>query len=340
MLFPFKYINHTVENLHSYIEHTILEVCCKPDGDFHVGKLHPDFIDIVEEVSKNEKDYLKKPIETIYNICLKLSKQNLQKLRDAFTINNAIEQLCKGEVKPILYKEITKIDEILSKELSQWGADLYNHVLGLSSFHSRNGQLMDYYKEFMRANAKGICPFCGLHDLKSDLLSKKEAYDHFFPKGKYPFNTVNFRNLVPACNTCNSSYKGVKDPIKNGTKRAYYPLSSQNLNINITVKITSIDFDNPKKNIVNLSITSIQQEEEEISTWKELYGIEERYNDKCCSDDSNHWIEHSRQYENYGYNLKEHLHNEIQNRKKFPFKDTNFLRVPFLEECMLIGVFG
>jgi hypothetical protein len=70
MLFSLKYVSHSVENLHEYIKHTIQEVCCKPNGTFSVNKLHPDFQAIVEAVSKNKNDYLKKPIEDIYNICL------------------------------------------------------------------------------------------------------------------------------------------------------------------------------------------------------------------------------------------------------------------------------
>ncbi len=28
-------------------------------------------------------------------------------------------------------------------------------------------------------------------------MSNPEAYDHYLPKSLYPFNSINFRNLVP-----------------------------------------------------------------------------------------------------------------------------------------------
>ncbi|MBB3838177.1 hypothetical protein FHS57_002182 [Runella defluvii] len=337
MLFPLKYVAHTVENLHSYVEHTILEVCCKPNGSFSVDKLHPNFQAIVEEVAQNDNDYLKKPIKVIYNICKKLDASQLQKLRDAFTANNAIEELCKGETSPVLYDDINKIDKRLSSILKQWGKDLYNHVLILTSYSSRNGELKDYYKEFMRQNSKGICPFCGLNDLKSDLLSKRDAYDHFLPKDKYPFNTVNFHNLIPICNTCNSSYKGAKDPINKGTNRAFYPFSTTNPIFEITIKITSLDFNNPKNNIVDIGFASTQPSE--VDAWRATYGIDERYNDKCRSDDAQYWIDQVLELKNYGFDILEYFPTYIANRKRMPHLEKNFLRIPFLEECMTIGIF-
>ncbi len=338
MLFSLKYVTHTVENLHKYIEHTILEVCCKPNGAFAVNKLHPDFQAIVEEVSKNQNDYLKKPIEAIYIICQKLTVADLQQLADAFKANNAIEELCEGKIKPVLYEDIEKIDKPLSDELKQWGKDLYNHVLSLAPFTSRNGQLMDYYKDFMVANANGVCPFCGLSDLKSDLLSKREAYDHYFPKDKYPFNTVNFKNLVPACYTCNSSYKLIKDPINKGKQKAFYPFSTAKPTFEIKVKIASIDFEDPKKNVVSINFSSTQQSE--VDAWRTTYGIDERYDDKCRSDDSKYWLEKIRESRNHGYDMISYLDLEIRIGKMFPFKDKNFLRVPFLEDCINYGIFS
>jgi hypothetical protein len=223
MLFSLKYVSHSVENLHEYIKHTIQEVCCKPNGTFSVNKLHPDFQAIVEAVSKNKNDYLKKPIEDIYNICLTLDVTQLQLISNAFSINNAIEDLCEGRLKPFLYEDIEKISVPLSEMLKQFCKDLFNHVLKLKSYSSTNGEIDEHYDKFMIENSIGVCPFCGLSDLKSDILSKRDAYDHYLPKNNYPFNTVNFKNLIPVCNTCNSSYKLVNDPIAKGNRTAFYP---------------------------------------------------------------------------------------------------------------------
>jgi hypothetical protein len=345
MLFNLKYVNHPVENLHTFIEHTVFDVWCKPSGVFNISMLHKDFMPIVEEVSKNKNDYLKQPIEEIYNICQLLKKTELEFLKAAFKQNNAIEELCIGTIKPILYADIVnKIDvklpphQKLSPILKDFCKNLYNHVLKLKSFSSRNGELDEYYDAFMVENNVGVCPFCGLSDLKSDLLSKRDAYDHYLPKDSYPFNTVNFKNLVPACNTCNSPYKQAIDPIDGGNRLAYFPFSKNKPNFEIKLNINSIDFEDPKKNNLSLTINSAQQSE--VEAWRETYGINERYSDKCKSADSKYWIEQVRELVNYGLDIKGYFPTYIFNRKQTPFLEKNFLRVPFLEECMTIGIFG
>ena len=61
--------------------------------------------------------------------------------------------------------------------------------------------------------------------MKGTHHSKREAYDHYLPKVLYPFNSINFRNLAPACHECNSTYKLGKDPAHNpaGRRKAFNP---------------------------------------------------------------------------------------------------------------------
>src|ERR1035441_1462629 len=54
-----------------------------------------------------------------------------------------------------------------------------------------------HYKAFVTENKEGKCPYCGCGDIKGVHHSRRDAYDHFLPKGTYPFNSVNFRNLAP-----------------------------------------------------------------------------------------------------------------------------------------------
>lgn len=44
-----------------------------------------------------------------------------------------------------------------------------------------------------------ICQPCDINGVHH---TKREAYDHYRPKPLYPFNSVNFRNLAPACHEC------------------------------------------------------------------------------------------------------------------------------------------
>ncbi|RLD89272.1 MAG: hypothetical protein DRJ09_06835 [Bacteroidetes bacterium] len=83
-----------------------------------------------------------------------------------------------------------------------------------------------HYKEFMKSNTEGICPFCGIHTIKENNHKYREVYDHYIPKAIYPFVSLNFKNLAPMCQECNSTYKGTKVPIEDDNKKrklAFYP---------------------------------------------------------------------------------------------------------------------
>lgn len=67
----------------------------------------------------------------------------------------------------------------------------------------------------MRAILENVkyCPYCNaemVYSIERDAQAKdlKSAFDHFFPKGRYPFLAVSLYNLIPSCHRCNSDFKG------------------------------------------------------------------------------------------------------------------------------------
>lgn len=66
------------------------------------------------------------------------------------------------------------------------------------------------------------CPYCNAetvyaykikvsHGQKGNATSLKlvkSAFDHYFPKARYPFFAISLYNLIPACTRCNSGFKG------------------------------------------------------------------------------------------------------------------------------------
>ena len=66
------------------------------------------------------------------------------------------------------------------------------------------------------------CPYCNAetvyaykikvsHGQKGNAMSLKlvkSAFDHYFPKARYPFFAISLYNLIPACTRCNSGFKG------------------------------------------------------------------------------------------------------------------------------------
>jgi hypothetical protein len=193
------------------------------------------------------------------------------------------------------------------------------------------------------------CPYCGFGDIKGVHHSKREAYDHFLPKGTYPFNSVNFHNLAPMCHDCNSSYKLKLDPIKHidpvtrknngGRRRAFYSYGNVNPGINISVAIKTKDVTNLAPDQIDLQLTA-QGRAEEVEAWKDVFGIEERYRAKCCGEnDGKGWLSRVRdECQNYNLTPQQMLIAEIRSAENRPWADSNFLKKPFLEACNKIGI--
>lgn len=58
-----------------------------------------------------------------------------------------------------------------------------------------------------------FCPYCNAETVyafevqKSGVKLIKSAFDHFFPRARYPFFGLSLYNLIPACTRCNSALK-------------------------------------------------------------------------------------------------------------------------------------
>ncbi len=79
---------------------------------------------------------------------------------------------------------------------------------------------------------------------------------------------------------------------------------------------------------------------DEIETWKDVYGIEERYKAKCCAEnDGRYWLEQARgEWNEHGYDPAEFLTTLARQTQSRPYADCNFLKKPFLDACRQVGV--
>lgn len=80
---------------------------------------------------------------------------------------------------------------------------------------------------------------------------------------------------------------------------------------------------------------------EEIDTWKDVYGIEERYKAKFCGvNDGKYWLTQVLdEWQEDGRSPAEFLAALARQAKSRPYADCNFLKKPFLEACRDIGIF-
>jgi hypothetical protein len=338
VLFTYHNIDHTIDKLHEFLEDTVLKVWCNPRGTFKVEKLHKDFQPIVLKISKNKNDYLLKPIKSIYNIFKdKLTPEERQKVADAFLANNQIEQLCKGDVAPVRYDDIEVINPRLAKLLKSFCENLYNHVLSKAAFRNQYEDLKAYYKKFIASNEPRRCPFCGINRLPSKRSSYRGAFDHYLPKSETPFNSVNTKNLVVACDECNEKCKKAQIPCLDdghSPRPAFFPFSKTAPQIEFKVKHLALVPMDADKNEVELEICSQEGCDEEVQTWRTLYKLDERYDNIFRSDDVESWLKQAEAVMNYPEGLDKHL----SGLNEDPLFECNFLRVPFLEACLKEGI--
>lgn len=356
MLFNYKYKTHSIERFQIYLDHLVKHVWCKPRGIFTLSKLHPELRDIIVEISYDDRigDWLHGPIKDIYNIFrTKLTVAQRKQVVKWYDNNNSIRALCAcdSRVVPATYKDIKALNTELEVKLKAFCKSLFTDVIKLKAVTSRIGSVDDHYENaFLKHNTTGKCPYCGFGDIKGQYHNTREAYDHYLPKGTYPFNSMNFRNLAPMCHDCNSSYKLVKDPtwhidpLHKSTagfrRKAFYSYATKPSGISIGVTLKSSDIAKLGPGAINLHITASGRAEE-VETWKEVFGIEERYKAICCEEnDGKVWLERILiQHTKYRLTKRQMLTAELATAEEDPWSDANFLKKPFLKACDQAGIF-
>lgn len=153
----------------------------------------------------------------------------------------------KIDVKDVLVGDVPTLQcivEVLNGQLPDgkfYRKKKVNQSLREQHFTAINKKISEVvdYNGFMRITPKGrgdwcgrymagkvlrnvrYCPYCNAETIyafeygkKGELKSVRTAFDHYFPRGRYPLLGLALYNLIPACWRCNSSFKGDNVPSK------------------------------------------------------------------------------------------------------------------------------
>lgn len=357
MLFAYTYVPHQMEKMQEFIDFIFYEVWCKaPAGEkfgFDLFNCKPDLRDVVVTFhysDTRDAEFFNGHLERIYNLFSNLTAPQIKQLRSWYRANNDIEKVCENDptTSPIRYNDFSADLNRVGSELAAFFKKLYSHVDN-APLREKIGHIDDHYKNFMQINKAGKCPFCGINDLLGEYHSKREAYDHYLPKAIYPFNSINFKNLVPACHHCNSSYKTIKnpaytpkDPTQSGTRRAaFYPYTTAPHEIDIHIELNTLDVENlvPADIALTFGPAAVK---EKIETWKNVYGIEERYKAKLCAEnDGKYWLTQVLdEWKEDGREPAQFIGTVSRQARNKPFAECNFLKMPFLNACDKKGLFS
>lgn len=346
-----------MEKMQAFIERIFFDVwCMAPSSQYgiHLFDADADLYELMSHLVQKDLagkldgsgKYFYVAVNEIYQEFKSLSVAEIQEYTNHFNANNDIEQACSGSAtcKPVTFASLNASKQSLNQKLEDFFKNLYSSgFLDLKNTVGKIGSLTDYYKEFVKENDEGVCPFCGLLPIDGEFDPTREAFDHYLPKSKYPFNAINLKNLAPSCNKCNSGNKGGKDPLHDAAgnrRKAFYPFAAEPSEIDITVSIAHKNWNDLKSEDVVIDFGPISKADE-INTWKELFRVDQRYSAKCCNNNGGvGWI--SRVFDecqNYKLTPTEMLKAELETAAKTPWVETRFLKKAFLEGCEREGLF-
>lgn len=324
--------------LHDVVKHLVCEVWCKADEYDYTTKLSPELKRYAEAYP-----WVNEGVKNIYSECKtpKLTSDQRKVISEAFVTNNKIEELCNG-LKPV---PLNVLPDVVAKYMQPLLERFYKELLDRKIV---GGDKLKYYKRLQDENQFNECPCCGYMPFSSGDIGSREDYDHYLPKSKYPFASVNFKNLVPLCDKCNCDTKGANDPIENN-RLAFYPFRTNEIVINIQTKLantlTAKMYDvlvNGKEekwpDVKDITITVSGAENDQVKTWNEVFDIQNRYADRT-KQHTFIWLKrlkdlHRSNREKEGKStmtFKESLLETKENYKPDYFTEQNFLKIPFIQ---------
>jgi hypothetical protein len=307
MLFPYTYVPHQMEKMQTFIDFIFHKVWCNAptSGSFGLNLFdaNAELREVMEAFFYDDSKgayFFYGHVERIYGLFAALLPFDIHQFQRWYEGNNDLEKVCVNDsaVQLARYADFAAQYKDLGEQLASFFKGLYSQaLLDLTVLRQKIGDIDSHYKAFASTNALDKCPFCGLSDMLGENHTKREAYDHYLPKAIYPFNSINFKNLVPACHHCNSSYKGSKnlayipkDPTGGPVRRkVFYPFSALPHAIELQVTLDHADVEKLTPEDIGLTFGPAPITEQ-IETWKDVYGIEERYRAKLLSCDGKAWI--------------------------------------------------
>lgn len=337
MLRPYTLIYSKIHKVQSFVNHVMLDVVLRAPKlaapAFSAALVMPKYRMLIDDINA---DYVLIPLSDAYRICKRLTPQQLKILKKAVHNNNKIRALCDGNLQPVTYEEIRSIDEDLQKAIKAFCDYLYDKVLDLAPCYNQYEEVKGYYKKIIKRSS--VCRCCGINKVLTEFHTHRSALDHYLPRQHYPFNSINFKNLLPICDTCNSKYKLGEDPlmrIENKGKKtekkiktkAFYPFrrTAPDIAINIALKnVKSLKSLEPANLDIDIKCHGV---EEQVDTWDRLFGIKENYKAECCTDEMlAHFEEQYIADMNYGKSHEQYI--DLLSKNKYA--DGNFLKIPFL----------
>jgi len=193
-----------------------------------------------------------------------LTPTERQQIATCLTQQNRIDDLCSCAGDCVLLSQLPPASHAPIKNLFDYSFSLLAEI-GVRDRH---------YEAIYSGMNCHVCPFCGCEYFDAP-GAPREDLDHYLPKSRYPFASVNLRNLVPMGMRCNERYKLDADILRSadGTRRrAFDPYTEHNVEVRLngSVPFAGIDGRIPSWTI------QFEPDSPECTTWDEVFHVRER----------------------------------------------------------------
>lgn len=283
MIYTYRHLPHKIESFHQHIAHFFEQLFHhNPAAYDETLLLRADFISIVNQSPK----LLRGNLIEITRVYHELPDPDKAIMQTAFQVNNNIQTLCNDvHTNPIKFEAF---HENIRKLLKDFFTMLWDGYPQNQLVEDEFGTIQEHFTAFTnKSHQKAlICPFCGINKLKPSGGIHRDAYDHYIAKATYPFVSVNFQNLFPACHECNSDEKKAIDTLYDGTirRQTLFPYDITYNPEQLTVTITPAEPYNPVnlKTLLNeinwdYGITLAGGHDVRLAAWDGMYHIKRRY---------------------------------------------------------------
>ncbi|AQG80596.1 hypothetical protein [Spirosoma montaniterrae] len=301
MIYTYRYLNHSINQFHDNIAYFFEQLFALNLLAFDATVLFRDDFLLLIQSSK----VLLRRFETIVPTYHQLTNAEQALVQEAFRNNNDIETICQCGCHPYKYNDLPSG---IREPLKDLFMSLWEDYSQFKKVNSAYGTVKNHFDMFVSHNHQDalLCPFCGINILQPSEGLYRDAYDHFIPKAVYPFNSVNFKNLLPICYVCNSNAKRAKDvPFDDtGAQRAItYPYKNQPdryVEAHIQYESAYDQSDqtllSDTKTLWHVTLTESGSYTPEMDSWNAIYCIRKRYQDHIGQFERQWWKEMTKRY--------------------------------------------
>lgn len=318
--------NHPIFRYQTYLQHLVCDVWCNASEQQSCQCLLSDDFKIIYL----KREWVKKSVDEVYELCKPLSDIERAKIREAFLINNDIESLCESRVQPI---DLKSLPLVVTNNMKPVLIKFYNDLISAR-------EKLDYYNKLIENNDNyKTCPCCGLTPIENAESPYREDNDHYLPKADYPFAVVNFNNLPPLCSKCNKKCKSTKNPFEN-RRTSFFPFKLLEKEFDISITIRNATVVNGDFTIKEEDVTiAFDNDPNKVATWDWLFNIKYRYNEevrKLSKTElrtlANRVKRHIERKQDM--NFTQILTDTIEDYQIDCYDDRKFLKAPFLKEVL------